>query len=47
MIDWLAQHGPSLATLFFFVTFIGIALWAFAPANKRRMEEDATIPFKE
>lgn len=47
MMDWLVLHGPSVATLFFFVTFIGISLWAYAPKNKTHMTDHGNIPFKE
>ncbi len=33
------------ATLASFVTFVGIAAWAYARRNGRRFEEAAHIPF--
>lgn len=47
MMDWLVQHGPTVATLFFFVAFVGIALWAFLPRNRARLDQYGQIPFKE
>ena len=47
MIDILAKHGPSAVTLLFFVLFIGIAIWAFRPANKQKLQDYAKIPLKE
>ena len=36
-----------LATLAAFGTFIGIAYWACARANRARFEEAAQIPFQQ
>ena len=47
MMDWLVQHGPLVATLCFFVGFVGIALWAYLPRNRERMNQYGQIPFKE
>jgi len=47
MIDWLAHYGPQIGTLFFFTTFVGIAVWAFWPSNKTVLDECGKIPFKE
>ena len=32
-------------TLLCFVTFLGIAYWAFAARNRKRFDEAARIPF--
>lgn len=42
----MAQLGwlMGLTTILFFVTMVGWTLWAFAPSQKQRMEEDARIP---
>jgi len=34
-------------TLASFAAFLGIVWWAYAPARKRRFEEDALLPFDE
>lgn len=47
MIDTLVRHAPMIALLGFFVGFVGIVLWAYAPANKARLQKNADIPFKE
>lgn len=47
MIDWLAQHGPSIVTVAFFVLFVGVALWAFLPSNRKKLEAYGQIPLKE
>jgi cbb3-type cytochrome oxidase subunit 3 len=47
MMDWLAQNGPALTTVCFFVGFIGIAIWAYLPRNKQRIEAQGNIPLQE
>jgi cytochrome c oxidase cbb3-type subunit 4 len=36
-----------LATLASFATFIGIAVWAYARANRGRFDEAARLPFEQ
>ena len=36
-----------LATLASFGTFLGIAWWAYARANRERFDEAARIPFEQ
>ena len=36
-----------VATLVCFVTFIGIAYWAYAERNRARFDEAARIPFEQ
>ena len=36
-----------LATLVSFGTFIGIAVWAYARANRARFDEAALVPFQK
>ena len=31
----------------FSIAFVGIAIWAFAPRNKNKINAYGTIPFKE
>lgn len=47
MMDWFFHHAPTIATVAFFLAFIGIAFWAYAPGNKAKLQERAFIPFKE
>jgi cytochrome c oxidase cbb3-type subunit 4 len=35
------------ATLASFATFLGIAWWAYARANRQRFDEAARIPFQQ
>lgn len=33
--------------LFFFTFFVGVAIWAYRPANKQKLEALKQIPFSE
>lgn len=46
MIDWLAHHAPMIALFGFFIAFVFIAVWAYAPRNKAKLQELANIPLK-
>ncbi|MDX1921752.1 MAG: CcoQ/FixQ family Cbb3-type cytochrome c oxidase assembly chaperone [Alphaproteobacteria bacterium] len=46
-MTWLMDNAPHLALLGFFISFIVIAVWAYWPANKSKLQERAQIPFKE
>lgn len=37
----------SIATVLFFVLFIGIVWWAFHRDNKQKFEDAANLPFRE
>ncbi len=37
----------SIATVFFFILFIGIVWWAFHRDNKQKYEDAAQLPFQE
>jgi cytochrome c oxidase cbb3-type subunit IV len=37
----------SLWVLWLFVLLIVVVWWAYRPKNKKRFEEDASIPFKD
>lgn len=41
-----ADIGLSML-LFFFSIFVGIAVWAYRPANKQMLESYKQIPLKE
>jgi cbb3-type cytochrome oxidase subunit 3 len=47
MMDWLAVNGSILVLVAFFALFLAFAFWAYAPANRRRMESHGHIPLKE
>ena len=47
MMTWFMDNAPHLALLGFFIAFIGIAVWAYMPSNKAKLQERAQIPFKE
>ena len=36
-----------VATVTFVATFVGIAVWAWRPANRQRFEEAARLPLDE
>ena len=36
-----------VATLASFITFLGIAWWAYSRANRERFDEAARIPFQQ
>jgi cytochrome c oxidase cbb3-type subunit IV len=37
----------SIATVAAFITFIGIAIWAYSSRNAADFEEAANLPFKQ
>ncbi|MCX7202151.1 MAG: cbb3-type cytochrome c oxidase subunit 3 [Burkholderiales bacterium] len=37
----------GLITAISLACFVGIALWAYAPRNKARFEQDARLPFED
>ncbi|PIR33540.1 MAG: CcoQ/FixQ family Cbb3-type cytochrome c oxidase assembly chaperone [Alphaproteobacteria bacterium CG11_big_fil_rev_8_21_14_0_20_44_7] len=36
-----------IGLLFFFIVFLGIAIWTLNPKNKKRIEELKNIPLKD
>ncbi len=46
-MDWIADHSPIIGLIFFVVFFSGVLVWVMNPHQKRKLEEHATIPFKE
>lgn len=46
-MNFLLMNTGLIATLFFFTVFSGIALWAYWPSNKTRLQNHAYIPLKE
>lgn len=47
MIDTLAQYSGYIVLVGFFTAFVGIAIWAYRPANKKTIENYRDIPFRE
>lgn len=47
MIDFVADYAGIIGLIFFFVTFVGIALWALNPAAKDLIESYKYIPLSE
>jgi cytochrome c oxidase cbb3-type subunit IV len=43
-MDWL-NDMRVLVTLSSFAAFVGVVLWAYAPALRHRFDADAAIPF--
>jgi cytochrome c oxidase cbb3-type subunit 4 len=37
----------GLITAVSLACFVGIAIWAYAPRNKARFDEDARLPFQD
>jgi len=37
----------GLITAISLACFVGIAIWAYAPRNKARFEDDARLPFQD
>ncbi|MDD9912409.1 MAG: cbb3-type cytochrome c oxidase subunit 3 [Alphaproteobacteria bacterium] len=48
-LDYNAIAGwvGSFRLLFFLIFFVGIAVWAFKPSNKDKLEAHAQIPLNE
>ncbi|NBO17676.1 MAG: cbb3-type cytochrome c oxidase subunit 3 [Proteobacteria bacterium] len=46
-MEALITAAPTLGLLFFFMVFIGIALWTLLPSNKQRLQAYGHIPLKE
>ncbi len=46
-IETFYEIARSSWVVWMMALFIGIALWAYAPRNKKRFEEDGNIIFKD
>ena len=46
-MDFLVQHSGLIVSLWFFTMFTGIALWAYLPRNKGRLQSYAQIPLED
>lgn len=47
MIEWLSQYSGYAVLVAFFGAFVGIAAWAYRPANRETLEKHRHIPFNE
>ncbi len=47
MSDSFIKIAPTIGLVFFFITFLGIAIWALKPSNKQKIEAYGKIPLKE
>jgi|TARA_B100001105_G_scaffold4697_1_gene3552 cbb3-type cytochrome oxidase subunit 3 len=47
MIDYINSNAGLIGLLFFFSVFIGVALWAFVPSRKDKIESYKYIPIVE
>ncbi len=49
--DIMSHAGLAIyaewALVLFMLAFVGIAIWTFRPANKRRFDEDALLPLDD
>ena len=47
-MDWFFEHGNAgtVGLLFFFTVFVGVAIWAYRPSLKEKIEANKNIPFK-
>jgi cytochrome c oxidase cbb3-type subunit 4 len=45
--EWLAEFAQSAGTLYFFLFFLGMLVYAFWPKNRARFEEAARMPLQE
>lgn len=46
-LDMVAAHSGHIMLVSFFVGFVGIAVWAYRPANRAKLEQHRDIPFRE
>ncbi len=46
MIEWLSHYSGYFVLLAFFTAFTGIAIWAYWPKNRARLESYKEIPLK-
>lgn len=46
-MNWLTDHSGTIVTVVFFTLFVIIVIWAYLPSNKKSIQDQAMIPFKE
>jgi cytochrome c oxidase cbb3-type subunit 4 len=42
-----AEVIRGIGTLVLMLAFLALCWWAYSPANRRRFEEDARLPFRD
>lgn len=47
MISFLGNNAGLIGLLFFFIVFVGVALWAFLPSQKQKLESYKFLPLQE
>jgi cbb3-type cytochrome oxidase subunit 3 len=47
MIDLIIGQAPTIATIFFFLTFCYVIFSVFKKGNNKKFDEYSKIPFKE
>lgn len=47
ILDFLRDHAGMIGLLFFFIVFVGVALWAFLPSQKQKLESYKFLPLQE
>lgn len=47
ILGWVAAHSGHIMLVSFFTGFLGIALWAYRPGNRDKLEQHRDIPFRE
>ena len=45
--EWLAQFAQSAGTLYCFILFLGVLIYALWPSNAKRFDEAARMPLRE
>jgi len=47
VIEWLSAYGSVVVLPAFFAIFLLFGVWAYRPANKRKLQEYGRIPLQE
>ncbi|MBU6339396.1 MAG: CcoQ/FixQ family Cbb3-type cytochrome c oxidase assembly chaperone [Rickettsiales bacterium] len=47
MIDFITSQAPTIATLFFFLTFCYVIFSVFKKGTSKKFDKYSQIPFKE
>lgn len=47
MINFIFEHSGMIGLMFFFVTFMGVAVWCLLPSQSRKLESYKLIPLME
>ena len=47
MMETASTYAPIVGLLFFFMVFVGIAIWAWRPSAKKNFEQLGKIPLRE